>query len=42
MVFAFMDGHAKTFAIDKVIVGAPNYDYHWPKTWNADYVDVAE
>lgn len=44
MVFTFMDGHAKSYPIDKVIwAGSPGaYDYHWPKSWNADYADIAD
>jgi len=44
MVFAFMDGHAKTYPVAQAVLyaneGTMVYDFHWPRSWNGDYTDV--
>ena len=48
MNFIFMDGHAKTYPVDKLLVRAPwatdtGYDYHWSRAVDGvELTDLAE
>ena len=41
MNFTFLDGHAKSMPIDRVIGrGAGGWDYHWPRGWGSTGFDI--